>query len=345
MDQNKKRIRLDEITLMRSVLAVLIVFMHAFTCYQGAWEQPEGYIDIPVYKWIARISFAFTLEAFVFISGYLFAFQRITLNKIEGGFLLIKNKSRRLLLPSIVFSVLYFALFYDHKGIGNLIYNIINGCGHMWFLPMLFWCYIGGWLLEQVKIGDGWKLLFLVCLYLFWPIPLPLQLTVAANFLVYFYGGYIVYKHSEQIKALITPRRIAICWLAFVVAFVVFRPLKETLVIGDPSKETFQMLTSSVRDLCRLIYASIGIISFYITAVWYAQRRKLKPFTVKFAGCCFGIYLFQQFILQLLYYKTSLPVLVGPYWLPWVGFLLALPISYLFTLLLLKTKTGKYLIG
>lgn len=86
MEGEKKRIRLDEVTLMRTILALLIVFMHAFTCYQGGWAQPEGYVDIPVYKWIACTSFAFTLEAFVFISGYLFAFQRITLKRTGGGY-------------------------------------------------------------------------------------------------------------------------------------------------------------------------------------------------------------------------------------------------------------------
>ena len=327
---------------MRSVLALLIVFMHAFTCYQGAWEQPEGYIDIPAYKWIARISFAFTLEAFVFISGYLFAFQRITLNRTGGYFL---SKSKRLLLPSIVFSIFYFTFFYNYRGIGNFIYGIINGCGHLWFLPMLFWCYIGGWLLAQIKIGDGWIFFFLLCLYLFWPIPLPFQLSVAANFIVYFYGGYIVYKQSEQIRVLIKPWRIAICWLAFVVAFVIFRPLKETLEIGDPEKEIFRMITLSARDLCRLIYASIGIISFYITAVWYTQNRKLGSFSVKFASCCFGIYLFQEFILKMLYYKTGIPSLVGPYILPWLSFTFALPISWYLTVLTLKTKIGKSLMG
>ncbi|MBR1461787.1 MAG: hypothetical protein IJ604_00185 [Prevotella sp.] len=83
---SKPKVRLDEVTLMRCILAILIVFMHSFTCYNGGWEQPAGFIDIPVYKWLSRTSFAFTLEAFVFISGYLFAFQRITLKRTGGGY-------------------------------------------------------------------------------------------------------------------------------------------------------------------------------------------------------------------------------------------------------------------
>lgn len=78
--------RLHEVTLLRAVLAVLIVFMHSFTCYNGSWDQPAGYIDIPIYKWIARFSFAATLEAFVFISGYVFALQ-CAKNRTGGVFL------------------------------------------------------------------------------------------------------------------------------------------------------------------------------------------------------------------------------------------------------------------
>lgn len=67
--------RLNEVTLMRCILAVLVVFMHSFTIWQGSWEPFEGYIDIPLYKWIARLAYAFSLPAFVFVSGYLMSFK------------------------------------------------------------------------------------------------------------------------------------------------------------------------------------------------------------------------------------------------------------------------------
>ena len=345
MKIEKKQIRLDEVTLMRTILAILIVFMHSFTCYQGGWPQPEGYKDIPAYMWIARTSFAFTLEAFVFISGYLVAFQRFTLRRVGGGILLIVNKLKRLILPSVIFSSLYFVLFCSYKGIGNLIYSLLNGCGHMWFLPMLFWCFIGEWLLEKIKIKDAWKLGFLVCLNLFWPIALPLQLTPFANYMVYFYGGYYVYKHSDEIKKAIANKSIIWLWVLFAVVFVFFRPLKESLTIGDQEERLFKMITFSSRKLCQFLYASIGTMAFYCTAVWYTQKKQLKQFTIKLASCCFGIYLFQQFILELLYYQTTLPSMLGPYWIPWCGFCVTIILSYFISNLLLKTKVGRFLIG
>ena len=345
MEQEKQRIRLDEVTLMRTILALLIVFMHSFTCYNGSWKEPAGYVDIPLYKWLTRTSFAFTLEAFVFLSGYLFAFQRITLRRMDGFWKLTSNKLKRLILPSIIFSVLYFVLFFEYKGIGNAVYSIINGCGHMWFLPMLFWCFVFGWLLEQIKIKDGRKMALLVALNLLNVISLPLRISTAFTYLVYFYGGYLVYKHSERIKSFITIRNNVISWVVFVIVFSVLRPLPDVLIIDDSYSRVIKALIVICNHAEQLIYASAGLIAFYITAVYFTQHHQLSAATKKIATCCFGIYLFQQFVLQLLYYKTSFPLLVGPYWLPWFGFVIAGFVSYILSSLLLKTKIGRFLIG
>lgn len=345
MENEKIKIRLDEVTLMRTVLALLIVFMHSFTCYNGSWTQPAGYVEIPLYKWLTRTSFAFTLEAFVFLSGYLSAFQRITLQRTDDFWKLMVNKLKRLILPSIIFSVLYFVLFFEYKGVSNTVYSIINGCGHMWYLPMLFWCFVFGWMLEQVKIKDGWKLAFLIALNLIPKYTLPLQLSSAFSFMVYFYLGFLFYKYSDKIKALITPHNLTIAWLVFIVFFVILRPMRDVLVTNENQSIYSKMLICVGNNACQLFYASAGLIAFYGTAVYYTQRHQLSDSTKKIAACCFGIYLFQQFVLQLLYYKTGFPLWVGPYWLPWCGFVIAAAVSYVLSDLLLKTKTGKFLIG
>lgn len=258
---------------------------------------------------------------------------------------MVLSKLKRLIIPSIIFSALYFPLFYDYKGIQDLLYNLINGCGHMWFLPMLFWCFIGAWLLEQVKIGDGWKMTFLVLLNLFFFITVPYQISRATDYLVYFYGGYVVYKHHEQIKEKIQAKHLVWGWLVFIVVFVLFRPLRESFVAGDSAGFINKAIINTERSACQLIYASIGTFVFYITAIYYTKRNQLKPIVVQIASCCFGIYLFQQFLLKALYYKTGFSAVVGPYWLPWLGFIIVLPTSYFISYLFLKTKLGKNLIG
>ncbi len=346
MEQSAKtKIRLNEVTLMRSILALLIVFTHAFTCYNGSWHQPEGYVDIPLYKWLTRASFAFALEAFVFISGYLFAFQRITLHRTDGFLSLTLNKLKRLILPSIIFSFLYFVLFEQYKGMGNMLYSIINGCGHMWFLPMLFWCFIGAWLLINLKISDGWKLALLAVLNLVAIIPLPLRFTNSASFLFFFYLGFLFYKYRTIVERVISPRSIVSLWLAFIVSFVLLRPfvdwLENVTVI-----DTFQKVIIAIgKNVCQLVFASIGVIAFYCTSYYYVQKHPLSRATIIVSACCFGIYIFQQFILLGAYYYTGLPTVVGPYWLPWCGFIIAGIISFVLTTILLKTQIGRVLIG
>ena len=226
-----------------------------------------------------------------------------------------------------------------------MIYSIINGCGHMWFLPMLFWCFVFGWLLEQIKIKDGWKMAFLIALNLFSIFSLPLRITAAFSYLVYFYGGFVVYKHSDEIKNAITSRRLVVLWIVFFVLFVICRPMRDVLVPNSMSTNIVKLIFVVGNHACQLLYAWSGLIAFYGAAVYFTQRHQLSEATQKMAAFCFGIYLFQQFVLQLLYYKTDFPLWVGPYWLPWCGFVIAAIISYVFSDILLKTKFGRFLIG
>lgn len=53
--QDINHIRLNEVTCMRTILALLIVFMHSFTCYHGSWPPPAGYVDMLIYFWLTRI--------------------------------------------------------------------------------------------------------------------------------------------------------------------------------------------------------------------------------------------------------------------------------------------------
>ena len=113
--------------------------------------------------------------------------------------------------------------------------------------------------------------------------------------------------------------------------------------------ESSSLIVKGVALMCRsylrLFCAASGVAFVYSIANYLIEGKGLAipRWLVELNGLCFGIYLFQQFILQILYYKTSLPSLVGPYWLPWVGLIVTLCISWLLTKLSLKTKIGRSL--
>lgn len=51
---------------------------------------------------------------------------------------------------------------------------------------------------------------------------------------------------------------------------------------------------------------------------------------ITLSGYCYGVYIFQQFVLKYLYYKTDFPILFSSVTLPWISLLLALILSILF---------------
>lgn len=71
---NEKKL-LTNVAVIRPILIVLLVFYHAFAPYSGAWEPIEGFPEIPAYWWLDWLSYAFMLEMFVFVSGYVFGYQ------------------------------------------------------------------------------------------------------------------------------------------------------------------------------------------------------------------------------------------------------------------------------
>ncbi len=100
--------------------------------------------------------------------------------------------------------------------------------------------------------------------------------------------------------------------------------------------------------LSKIVYSSLGLFAFYSMVNSFLNNHpcyQSPSWLIHLNSISFGIYLYHQFILKLLYYHTSLPSLAGTYALPWLGFVLALMISMLLSSMTIRNKIGKYLIG
>ena len=100
-------------------------------------------------------------------------------------------------------------------------------------------------------------------------------------------------------------------------------------------------------NVAQLLYSSVGLAALFI-AVGYTEKWRtfaLPQWFVNVGVLCMGVYIFQQFILKALYNHSILPSILGPYWLPWVGFIAALSLSLLLSYLLRKMRVGRFLIG
>ncbi|MDL2251218.1 acyltransferase [Odoribacter sp. OttesenSCG-928-J03] len=346
MENNKKELLLD-VTILRPVAILLLVVYHAFIVYRGGWSEPVGYLEVRSYKWIADVSYSFMLEIFVMLSGYVFGYQLYKQKRIFTLPFLIKNKFKRLILPSVIFSTLYFIIFKEYTSLTSLLYNLINGVGHMWFLPMLFWCFLGGYLMLKLKLRDTYKLPLAIVLVVFSILPLPFRLESAFYYFFFFYLGMMMMRKKEiLIGRYCKNKNIILLGFIFVVVFIAYEQFFSYIRAYSENGIICKILINAIAKYWVLTYAVLGCLTAYLlTNICLEKIKTISPTLIWFNQICFGVYLFQQFILQILYYKTSLPSVVGPYYLPWIGLLITLVLSILLSQIMRFTKVGRFLIG
>lgn len=346
-DNSSSNKRLADVVVIRNILIVLLVFYHAFAIYSGAWAPIKIFPEVQVYWWLDKLSYAFMLELFVFVSGYVFGYQvRVkSESKLQAKDLFL-GKFKRLMIPCMVFSMLYILLFGDiTQPIQKTLYGLVNGIGHMWFLPMLFWCFVGVWIIEKKHLKPKWAMLLLVLALLVSFLPLPFRMGTAMYYMVFFYVGYIIQRNDISVDWLYTKRSVIITTLSFIVLFSSLTLLKERIGVAQTGRAN-QRITSvvvfSVQHALRLVYASVGIVMTLSWVSCYLKRHAVTQWMEQVGALSFGVYLFQQFILKGLYDHTTLPSFLGCYWLPWVGFVVALLGSLLMAYLIRVTNFGRF---
>lgn len=331
--------RLNEVDILRPLAIFLVVVLHCFTVYWGKWSPFEGYAPCAPYKWIAATSFSFTMELFVLLSGYIFGYQLLVLKKDFTLKSLAKNKLKRLIVPSLVFGVLYALIFYWNKDFFTVAYRVLSGAGHLWFLQMLFWCFILAFLLYKSGMSDKYKFLILIGAIAISTVNIPLRLDKAFYYLFFFYLGIILSGRQESCRKLC--RNNLLLTVLLVIYLTLFIAYEMCLPMLKVSKDSF-WLYSVVPLLKRywiFAYALPGTLFFFLLAYRIMQDRSSVPSWIMFcSSISFGVYLFHQIIIEVIYYKTSLPVLVGPYLIPWVCLLITLPLSVVLVLLVRKAN-------
>ena len=95
----------------------------------------------------------------------------------------------------------------------------------------------------------------------------------------------------------------------------------------------------------RFVNAAIGTVLLMMLSKKFVDRSDTSKWNnmLNLSDCCFGVYIFQQFILMLLE-RTELAQNVSPYIYPWITFLLTLFLSLVFTVVIRKTKIGSQLL-
>lgn len=340
-----QRQNLDEVSFIRPILIVLLVLYHALAPWCGAWRVFDGYESNEVYWWIGKTAYSFMLPMFVFISGYVWAFQRESLGKVDSLKQLALKKFKRLYIPSLLFSVMYVLLFHGHYwGSGSNVLalgvDVLSGYAHMWFLPMLFWTFLITWCILRInKRWLRWSIVVALCIFSF--LPIPFGISTACFYIIYFYAGYEVLILSSKLKKCSTFKLMIVQWIIFILFFVLLTILNEELKqYYSNSSLIIKLIGVVTTNVITKVYGFLGIFALYSTSIFYTTKHQISNTIVEIGGYCFGVYLFQQFILHALYYHTVLPGRIGSDMLPWCGFAITLIVSILLSYIVRQTKTA-----
>ena len=348
MTHNNKKL-LYEVSIIRPLVIFLLVFLHSFEKIADGGGYHQDYQLITAYRWILWIVKGFRIETIALVAGYVFAYQSFDLGRKYPFWSFVRKKFFRLIIPMLFFGVIYYFCFFfkpSSFSVGGFVVSLLSGCGHLWFLPMLFWCFIAIWIIDRFKL-NSWVLLIALAVFSILPTPsLPFGFGRLPHFLFFVYAGYFLWtKRNDVLKYKDSIVVIVLLWAVYLALVVVKNTLLPTMnsimVIAE------KIRVASLHGFVGLLLSCVGIMALYLTVCHFTEKENFcpKPWVIAASGDCYGVYVFHQFILVWLYFFTPLVASCPNAVVPWVGFAVALSISFLLTKLSLKTRFGRFLIG
>lgn len=193
---------LYNISLMRCLLIIGIIVHHSFMPFTGdpSWQSLSSDTYI-IYKYISWLAVTLSLGTFVFISGNLWN-QHIQEHGIINQILYVcKIKGKRLIYPAFVWGLVVYIMFHPKRGVGDFVFFVANGGAHLWFLIMLFWCFLLDVVLNKVFFNNiVLKYIILVSVSIFFNmVQLPFQISSALFYLTIFEFGKDFHLFQERI--------------------------------------------------------------------------------------------------------------------------------------------------
>lgn len=163
----KGEIALKQCNDAKVVLMLAVVVCHCFAFWEG-WFTNNPAIPSPAARFIAEWLGSFHVFAFTVISGYLFYYLQMEKQHYPSFARFICKKIHRLLTPSWavgllwVFPLTYLFIPFSFKELVKK-YIFLYQPSQLWFLGMLFVCFVLAWFLRNFARNHTF-LLGLLCL-------------------------------------------------------------------------------------------------------------------------------------------------------------------------------------
>ena len=322
----------NEAIINLRVLAVLIVVIgHCIIIFDPAWSRPMGYESLYPSGFLVsvkRLINLFQMELFFSISGFCFYYS---IHKVSDFGHFVLNKACRLIIPFIATGMLWqipLRAIARYNGFAdkNILqiweaFFTLKDCGHLWFLPVLFFLFLISYLLLKTHRKAIWVVPFIAAgLYaLYVRLPGDFQISNIAKYLIFFLLGYYLNLSGlmEKIKGS--------GWNKFatVLSYLIIAGTVVMVCVFD----------TDIRN-----YMTSGIISaLFVVGLYLVIPSRSGNLTKWIDKNSFGIYLFHSPVLYLGYrYLGCLP----PYLYVPLQFVICIGVSLMMIWLLRKLHLG-----
>ncbi len=330
--------KLQEISVLRAFSIVCVVFFHTYgMMYADHFPSLKKMYSSLYYTTNQCILINIAMPMFVVVSGYLFS-HLIKRDKYSTFKDLVLNKCKRILLPYFMFGIILMAATNNFHPLELLRGNY----WHLWFLPMLFWCFIITWLINKLPFSSilSWNILMLISSFLLALLPsfAPqiFGLQGLSFWFCWFYLGWFLDLYSNRITQAMS--QFSLVWI-FIFVYL-------AITIVAPTSYGDNHWYSQLSQIC------------IIVSLWYIVRNinwskyKISNHIILFSNCSFGIYIVHYLVASYLISQTAQRLLPLEKWgeqhviiFPLAFSLGTLIISYIFTKLMISTKIGRSLVG
>lgn len=212
--------RLNDVVVIRSLAIVMVVAFHAYDMLFAEAHFPDvNQMYRGMYYTVNNVILQFRMPLYIFISGYLFSHLENDRGKYATFRGLLANKFKRLIIPFYVFATVFMLSINNFSASPYYTWDYL----HLWFITMLFLCFIFTRLLSFLPFSrKPWFKLSVLGLFfvLHCLPPLDFYFFAVPNLLrwyFWFYFGYHLYLNRDRLwgvidgnKAVVLPSLIVL---------------------------------------------------------------------------------------------------------------------------------------
>lgn len=334
-----KEFRYD-IAMLRLLCITIVVFFHAYGMTYVHFSDITNSLYAEKYEMFNQTYLInIAMPMFIFISGFLFGGQ--LLKSVPTTFIqMVKSKFMRLMVPFFVFAILF--MFTQNAISFKPFYQWTYS--HLWFLPMLFWCFMGAFLLRPLILNNNYAVSILTLVVLC-GISLPgklfppfIGLHNLNTSIGWFAMGMWFNKHEETLMVKSAANKVIIIIAGLAIYF-----FGMTLFPTQYGKHSVTCILLTVT----VIYA---LWTLFVWIPW--KNLAVTDFLMSLSACSFGIFIFHNWLEAHMISRTAQRLLNleqlaydHVYLFPLLFSIAAFVLSLGITWILLRFNIGRKLLG